>query len=563
MMTCRVLASRTIGILSSSRSTNAKNHIMGCGSRFSSSFQVPNVKSNQSCMGCGSNLQTGIPELKGFIPPEVQKNFSDGWLKRWTRVRGSIVGGIPGGVDSSPSCSLRRKSTRIYCQRCYRLQQYGRIDDPVQSYHEITDKAHVAVDDIVCFIPRGSVVLHIIDVLNLESSALPELYEKLPRNDIPVLSVVNKVDCLPSSDDSSAKSILKWAGQLVKVLRRNVGPDGKLNLVAVSSASGVGFNDLEVLLSKYISSHQPRNIYVVGSVNSGKSTFCNRFLKHIGFRHLGHIKHRRGIGGITRSPIPGTTKRPISFSLDDQMCLVDTPGVSLEGTMLQHMSTSDDFRTLCSNKRMQPTISTLKEGTTLLIGAMARVSLQSGISAQIAPFVSPKATIHICKSSNSEELLRRKAGTFLYPPFVHDQLQSCSIITQEWVKHRIRVFCSPSRSYDDVVIAGLGWISVYGHGHKVLEVIVPKGVNVFRRPSILPTFIRIHGASVFNFRSRGRSLRISKHKKRLTRLSKDGGSKHLWRAETQDAEQNLRQKCVDFRDTKFISPDTADSYVVI
>ena len=68
-------------------------------------------------------------------------------------------------------------------------------------------------------------------------------------------------------------------------------------------------------------------LYVVGRVNSGKSTFVNRFLHHIGYRHLGSVNFKRGVGGITRSPLPGTTAHFISFALPRGFRLIDTPGV--------------------------------------------------------------------------------------------------------------------------------------------------------------------------------------------------------------------------------------------
>ena len=65
-------------------------------------------------------------------------------------------------------------------------------------------------------------------------------------------------------------------------------------------------------------------MYVVGRVNSGKSTFVNRFLWYIGYklrtyylmigrlcplvpssqpRHQGAVHYKRAVGGVTRSPV--------------------------------------------------------------------------------------------------------------------------------------------------------------------------------------------------------------------------------------------------------------------
>ena len=532
--------------------------------RFSSGSGSIHKPSNTLCLGCGSNLQAYDPDVKGYIPPSVEYGFSGGWKKRWVGVQGRVVTNVPGGVDSAPMSSVRIKTTRIYCQRCYRLQQYGRIEHPVGfDFGRRIPSSRVLLDEIISSIPSRSVVLHIIDVLNLESSSLPEIYEKLSRKGVSVISVVNKMDCLPTCEGATADSISKWTRGLVKVLRRNVGPDGKPNLVALSSASGEGFANLETILSKFISIKNPKDIVVVGSVNSGKSMFCNRFLAHIGFKHLGHIHFQRGVGGVTRSSVPGTTQGRVVFPLHDGISLVDTPGISVNGSMLSYMVSSDDFKSLSSGRKLQPPVFTVKEGKTLFIGAMASVSLQAGLSAQIAPFVSPQVTLHICKRSNADDVLRRKAGTFLYPPFTDPRTGIVTTGQQEWTKHRVRVFCAPSRSYDDIVIEGLGWISVYGHGHKLLDICVPRGVNVFRRPSMLPKFIRLHGSSVAGFRSRGRSLRMTKLKRKLTRIAKENGSRETWRDGTHTAEMKQKYMGNEPPDPDLVSEETQNSYVVV
>ena len=38
-------------------------------------------------------------------------------------------------------------------------------------------------------------------------------------------------------------------------------------------------------------------------MNSGKSTFVNRFLWYIGYRHQGAVHYKRAVGGVTRSPV--------------------------------------------------------------------------------------------------------------------------------------------------------------------------------------------------------------------------------------------------------------------
>lgn len=61
----------------------------------------------------------------------------------------------------------------------------------------------------------------------------------------------------------------------------------------------------------------------------------------------------------------------------------------------------------------------------------------------------------------------------------------------------ISVYGGKGFAYDDISIGGLGWFSVAGSGLKIIEVWVPKGVKVFRRPSMLPKQIRSTGVDEF------------------------------------------------------------------
>ena len=536
--------------------------------RFSSSgTEIP---LRQSCIGCGSTLQTVNPAFDGYIPMTSIGKFNDGWRRYLVGVRGRMMLEVPSSTESHSEQVLRQRVIRVYCQRCFRLQQYGRQESPTDLMRtSLMRTRDTGIDQLISRIPRRSLVVHIIDVLNFEDSLLPEMYEKLHRIDTDVISVLNKIDCLPLNFELDERMILKWATGFAKVLRRNIGPDGKLNLVAVSSASGDGMDSLESRMAQYFSKNDKKQLFIVGSVNSGKSTFCNRFLKHIGYQHLGHVQYQRGIGGVTRSPIPGTTLNHVSFRLSENISLFDTPGISATGSMLSHMSCPDDFRSLCSGAKLQPAVLTLKEDKELLLGAMARIRLESGNSAQISSFVSPKVTLHLCRASTAAEFLRRKAGTFLYPPFsqtskidMDTNRKNHPILLDEWKTHRIRVFCGPSRSHDDIVISGLGWFSLYGHGHKIVKVTVPAGVRVFRRPSILPNFIQQHGSCKFAFRSRGRSIRVSRYKRMVARKNRRCSLKETWREETRQDEAVHRPvregtPCYDL-----LSQESRHSYIV-
>eukprot|EP00913_Durusdinium_trenchii_P027784 g26053.t1 len=69
--------------------------------------------------------------------------------------------------------------------------------------------------------------------------------------------------------------------------------------------------------------------------------------------------------------------------------------------------------------------------------------------------------------------MSKKAGTFFYPPHSSESCEKLGPL----VRHRVEVFGSSDRAWDDIVIAGMGWVSISGYGTKVLDIWVPKGLS--------------------------------------------------------------------------------------
>merc|ERR1712139_571529 len=90
---------------------------------------------------------------------------------------------------------------------------------------------------------------------------------------------------------------------------------------------------------------------------------------------------------------------------------------------------------------------------------------------------------------------------------------------------------SSDRAWDDVVIAGLGWISVTGFGTKELDVWVPKGVKVFRRPAMMPREVKNRGVKKFHPNNRARGHRILRKKRGIVKALRDKELRDALRAE--------------------------------
>ncbi|EER20363.1 conserved hypothetical protein [Perkinsus marinus ATCC 50983] len=530
---------------------------------------------------------------QGYVPKAVADTFRAGRKKVYNTPRGVLVdeadrGSAPGEVVKVESSKYKMKTRLIYCQRCFVLQQYHRLPDPKQEedrlrrreidegppVEEAIDEEEEGEDEdsiqieplqeldddelaevskqtsmgyyrmkggyqwqeeeeivakVVKSIRKDSLVLMLVDILDFESSIVPELFESCRQKNLQVMFVINKIDGIPFYEKKKHQ-IRQWATRMSRQIKNAHWSD----VVLVSSLNGTGFAELEDRMRQYLSADKPRWIYIVGRVNTGKSTFVNRWLRHIGYTHLGTVNYKRGTGGITRSPVPGTTMQFVTFGLPRKFRLVDSPGIPSKVQLSSFLEDPKDLYdlSLCRQHPVRPVTHTIKPGRSLIIGGgLARIDHKGastqGMHAQpvfLSCFVSNKVTLHVIDTKKAEDFLTRRKGTFMYPP------HSADARLPPLTKHNVEVYApNPHTAMDDISIAGLGWITVYGYGHEELTVWVPEGVKVFRRPAMLPFTIRQKGVSEFHPRARGRGQKVASEKFKQVH---DKNLREKWRSQT-------------------------------
>ncbi|CAD7972640.1 unnamed protein product [Amoebophrya sp. A25] len=446
------------------------------------------------------------------------------------------------------------------------------------------------IDKVVSRIRPNSVVLQVVDLLDFEASLCPELYIACRNKQCSVLFVVNKIDCLP------AKANLPRIKMWVRNMARQVKNVHIANVVLLSAANETGFAELEARLKTYIAdldrdhgsrvkttssaasafnatqqhvkkyelleegtgsstssnstsststplghekkldpNQDRRFIYVTGRVNAGKSTFVERFLRYIGYKHLPSIDWKRGAGGITRAPVPGTTANFLSFSLPRNFRLIDTPGIPSTHQVTSKLRTCEDLYDVVPRARLHPLTYALKQGRSLLIGSLCRIDHVGGTFGFVTSFFSNRVTLHVCNTAKANDTLARKAGTFFYPPHKKEDFEALDLVS-----HKVQVFGSNHRAWDDIVIAGLGWISVAGFGSKEFQVWVPKGVKVFRRPAMMPYELCVNGVTRFSHRLRARGSAVGRKKRKMVRLLRDRDKKYALRDELAQKEEDRK-----------------------
>ena len=290
--------------------------------------------------------------------------------------------------DRSPKeIGYTRNLNNKLCERCFNIKHYNK-------YLKVTDKDYRQM--ILDIDSKGDLILLVTDFLNLCS--LSDLHLKSP-----IILILSKADLIPRS--------IKKEKLLDKI-------DFPCIKVVVSSKNNYNFDLLYSLILKYKKSN---NVYVIGYTNVGKSTLINKFLKNYGM----------SMSELTVSNLPSTTLGVVENKVDEEITLIDTPGLLDNGSLVLKAD-ENLLKKITPKKEIRPISFQIKKWTSLLIEDFLRLDLDD--------------TNIVCFMSNNLDIRRVYKN------------KECL-----WKKHEIDVIKN-----SDLVIKGLGFITFKKDVHIVL-----------------------------------------------------------------------------------------------
>jgi len=358
----------------------------------------------QLCTGCGHALQLEHPELPGFAPK-----------------------------------SALEKEMPL-CRRCFRIRHYGEF-------------THVAVSDdtyakqVSRIKDEPGLVLYVLDVFDLEGSLVHKLSRFVANSR--VVLIVNKVDLLPP--EVNYDSLRTWVRGVVEKTGVRA-PD--VHFVSAESATGVAE------LNAWLDDIDAPLVYVVGMANVGKSTLLNQLLRRAGQEAV-----------FTASRMPGTTlglaRLEIETSAGHKRTFVDTPGL-IHGTRVTDMLCADCLKTTVPASRLRPRVFQLNAAQTLWLGGFVRFDFTAGTHQAVVCYVSNALTIHRTKLERAEYIGLAHADDILAVPCA-----TCRVKYEPRVAYSVATRLANSQKSTatsliyskkgaDIVIPGLGWITLFG-----------------------------------------------------------------------------------------------------
>ncbi len=306
------------------------------------------------------------------------------------------------------------------CRRCFRLKHYGEFVSNTKNNDDF-------INILKSVSKTKSLVLYVVDLFTLNNN-LDNINKYLNNN---VILVITKRDIIPKSVKND---------KLLEFIKNINTKNNIVDYCIVSSKNNDGFDDLYNKINKY---KIDKNVYLVGNTNAGKSTLLNKLIKNYSSKDI----------EITTSILPSTTLNQIIVPLNDNLTLIDTPGI-IDDENIINIVDYKLLKRIIPKVEIKPKTYQLKIKKSIEVENIIRVDYISGNIKSFTTYL-----------SNDLRVMQINIDT-------HKDIFS---------NHEKYTFEINDR--EDIVVNGLGYIKIVGNG--IIDIFAPKGVNVIKRKSMI------------------------------------------------------------------------------
>lgn len=442
------------------------------------------------CPGCGVKFQTEDDAVPGFLPidklrqllayreeEKIRRQEESGHfdIDRMTSQIGSVV-----DFDEEEARQQQDDEMKAtVCQRCHRLKYQGQVDDELRpgiSTHELLTPKRF--EELLGTLKNTRcLIVYLVDLFDFHGSFLYNLPKIIGEN--PIIIAANKVDLLPK--DMSRDRVKTWVRDECRYRGLPFIESRDIHLVSCKSGFGVA-----VLMRKARETAIEMNVnmYVIGSANVGKSTFINHLLQDKTIVKKGKASQKNKLlsQGLTVSMVPGTTLDFLKIDLGD-VSLYDTPGLILPHQITSRLN-PEELKAVIPQKQVEHVTLRLQEGKCVLIGGLVKVELLEGRPFLFTFFISNNVKLHMTDVTRAEDFIDKHIGSdLLFPPYSKERLEELGpMVTSEFIVSG----SGWKQSVEDIVLSGLGWVSVTGAGECRVKVTAPQDMLVMTRPAMMP-----------------------------------------------------------------------------
>jgi 30S ribosome assembly GTPase len=333
------------------------------------------------------------------------------------------------------------KGSGELCVRCFEMKHYNKIPTTFLTNSEYEE----VITEIAAV--RANVFM-VGDIMNFENTFVWDYQKYIGANDLVV--VVNKVDLLPK------------AVRVQKIKKFILKQTGISEVIITSCVKGFGISEI---YDKMYDSRVLVN-YFMGYANTGKSSLITQLIRGC----------KKG-NEPTVSYYPGTTLGRIEFEIDHDICIIDTPGIIQEGSILDCIS-QKTFQLVIPKNEIRPITYQLNSGQTLFISGFCQFNFIEGARTSFTIYVANTIDIHRTKLESAVDFRRTHLGVDIIVPPTEEELLKIGEFEE--------FFFEVVEGGQDIVIANLGFITINKIlGPVKISIIKPKSVKISQRDSLL------------------------------------------------------------------------------
>lgn len=361
------------------------------------------------CHNCGAILQSVSKSKPGFISKAVIEN----------------------GVPKIP-----------YCNVCYDKM----LTLNTSNLQHETDKDILKIlNDAIA---TDALVVWMVDLFTFNGTLNPDIVKKVKK--LNVIVVGSKRDLFPSFVTDE---------MLTRYLDERFSEVG-INPVTISLIGNEDNIDIENISKEFKEQRKYRDIYLIGEVNSGKTTLINKFLK----TYVNKTKWQ-----IKTELYPGTNSSVLEIPLSNSSFFYELPDISNSTSCLSKVE-KEVQKVITPRKEIVMTRKFIGEGNAIVVGNLGCLYHIKGPRWSIRVYMAEKCELKVTANSKVDDFLLENSRKKTHRP----------------VSSRFTTF----RDYDmfeydleddglrhDIAIEGLCWFSTRGKG-QTFRVLLPKGVAV-------------------------------------------------------------------------------------
>ena len=334
------------------------------------------------------------------------------------------------------------ESKVIYCHNCYEKMKAvntGMLEaDADDEILRILDDARAT----------DALIVWVVDLFAFNGTLNPEIVKKVKN--LKVLVVGTKLDLFGKRVEPEV---------LVSFIENRFKEVG-INPIGVNVVGNTEKLVPEEIFKKMDELRQGHDVYLIGSLASGKTSIINRMLK--GYKN----KSKRN---ISSEYYPGTGVKVLEVPLSNSSSLYEVPGFSLNTSVLGKVE--KEVKAIITPKKeikMQKLV--LDEGDAMAVGSLAAFIMIKGRISTFHFYGAEGIEVKRLKGNKVDSFFRENGIKRTYRP-VSDRYSS-------FIDYDVFEYTMDKDGQEhDIAVTGLGWVSFEGRG-QIVRVICPKGVAI-------------------------------------------------------------------------------------